>query len=305
MKFIKLARAVQLASFIDEISKEAQAQPGWQQQLGGAFRNISDGIGNSWNGTMNSIGHNINSPFAATGEFFRSGAGYSNGGAPAGWRHQQQLADQQGARANWGERQQRLGLGTIGNLVSGGMGGFSQGFNGTPGAPQQPQPSPGGQQQFAAAPQPTAGGLPSGPQSPYAPNRAVAALGAAGQAGSNFGAAAGAAAAGAARPAPSTPTPMWQGNGGQQASWQSAPMGSPSGSPITGLQSTMPQAPAPQQQQPDYMAQFYAGTKSKFDPNSALDRSKMEALRGGQGNWASNPMARQQMAQQGAQRPMI
>lgn len=59
------------------------------------------------------------------------------------------------------------------------------------------------------------------------------------------------------------------------------------------VQNFQPQAPVmPAKAQPvsgptaAQLAQFQRGTASRFDPNSRVDRAKMQALQGGQKNWA-------------------
>ena len=54
-------------------------------------------------------------------------------------------------------------------------------------------------------------------------------------------------------------------------------------------------APAPAPAPVDYAKSFRTGTASDFNPKSPLDRSKMDALKAGDKNWADNKSARERM----------
>jgi len=76
--------------------------------------------------------------------------------------------------------------------------------------------------------------------------------------------------------------------------WKPLPTGMPPGAvPNTGSVPA-PAAPAPAASgpTPEQLAQFRKGTASDFDPNSWVDRNKMDALLGGSASWADNAAAR-------------
>jgi hypothetical protein len=86
-------------------------------------------------------------------------------------------------------------------------------------------------------------------------------------------------------PAPAAPTPP-------PPAAPAAPTPPPPAAPAAPTPPPPAAPAAPAGPTPEQLAQFQQGTRSQFDPNSWLDRNKMNALIQGQQSWADNAAAR-------------
>lgn len=250
------------------------------EDLGRGTRDTLDGAWNAGAGSLNAAGQAFGAIPSALASGFKGFAGGNSvpsggwvGGADAVHNQQRQQLD----RSNAGKAQFSQGLSRIGNTFGQAMSGFTNGYNGTP-SPAAPQPPAGGAPQAPPQQQrpPILAGMPSSPApspSPMMP--------------SPMG--------GTSLPAPTPPAGggfSWQGNSGQPNNWGQQPQMPSMSRPTPMPPPAAPRPQAPAGPTPEQIAMFQRATASQFNPQSWLDRNKMQALMGGQSNWASNNSAR-------------